>query len=71
MIHFADVERAHGEGIQSEYSEDVTLQFDEWLLKTRRNGPQLQMDDIDALIFPELTDVDKERVREFIKEYSE
>lgn len=70
MIHFADVERAHGEGIQSEYSEDVTLQFDEWLLKTRRDGPQMHTDDIDALIFPGLTEADKERVRAFIQEYS-
>lgn len=69
-ISALNFERAYGDGLEDEYPDDVERRFTEWFDDMFLNTRWIEYSDADALIFPELTDVDKERVRDLIKEYS-
>lgn len=64
-------ERAYSNGLQDDYSDKVQKRFIEWFDDVFLGSRYIDYSDVGELVFNELTNADKQRVKKYIKKYSE
>ena len=64
-------ERAYSNSLQDDYSDKVQQRFTEWFDDVFLGSRYIYYNDVNELVFNELTKADNQRVKNHIKEYSE
>ena len=64
-------ERAYSNSLQDDYSDKVQARFTEWFDDIFLGSRYIYYNDVNELVFNELTSADNQRVKNHIKEYSE
>lgn len=64
-------ERAYSNSLQDDYSDKVQQRFTEWFDDIFLGSRYIYYNDVNELVFNELTSADNQRVKNHIKEYSE
>lgn len=64
-------ERAYSNSLQDDYSDKVQARFTKWFDDIFLGSRYIYYNDVNELVFNELTKADNQRVKNHIKEYSE